>query len=296
MFCRNCGKQMNQSQAMCLSCGVNKGQGTGFCINCAAPVQPGATICKNCGIKVGKLKDLSLAKPVFCKNCGSGMMSVQDVCLKCGSAANTGTAHCGACGKPVNENQAMCLNCGANIQKGINFSGGAGAVGDMMGNAMNMLKNTAGGASTQSSKFDLFTHIALGVLFISLLLPYIGISMMGISISFNFLTLGFQGENIVAILIVLIMLAAIIGHYVFAFVPNLKPMASSFGFIFPLVAGGVAVLFNVFMMFDSFGFGAAMSMFGTGVSIFSVLGLGFWLMLIAGLGTVATVLLPKFMK
>ena len=53
MFCRNCGEQMNENQAVCLKCGVEKGKGNSFCPNCGNAVSPEASICVNCG---GSLK------------------------------------------------------------------------------------------------------------------------------------------------------------------------------------------------------------------------------------------------
>jgi TM2 domain-containing membrane protein YozV len=52
MFCKNCGKEMNDNQAICLSCGVKTGDGTSFCQNCGNPVAPGAEVCLSCGVAV----------------------------------------------------------------------------------------------------------------------------------------------------------------------------------------------------------------------------------------------------
>ncbi len=54
MFCKNCGEQMNDNQAICLKCGVKTGQGEGFCANCGQPVAPGAEVCLSCGVAVKK--------------------------------------------------------------------------------------------------------------------------------------------------------------------------------------------------------------------------------------------------
>ena len=34
MYCRNCGEQMNDNQAICIKCGVKVGEGTTYCANC----------------------------------------------------------------------------------------------------------------------------------------------------------------------------------------------------------------------------------------------------------------------
>lgn len=54
MFCRNCGKEMNENQAICLNCGVKTGEGSAFCSNCGGAVAPGAEVCMNCGVAIKK--------------------------------------------------------------------------------------------------------------------------------------------------------------------------------------------------------------------------------------------------
>ncbi len=54
MFCKNCGKEINENQAICLSCGVKKGEGSTFCENCGQPVAAGSDVCLNCGVAVKK--------------------------------------------------------------------------------------------------------------------------------------------------------------------------------------------------------------------------------------------------
>ena len=54
MFCRNCGQEMNDNQAICLGCGVKVGEGTAFCQNCGKPVDAAADVCLNCGVAIKK--------------------------------------------------------------------------------------------------------------------------------------------------------------------------------------------------------------------------------------------------
>ncbi len=54
MFCKNCGQQINDNQAICLNCGVKVTDGVNFCANCGNPIAPGAEICLNCGVAVKK--------------------------------------------------------------------------------------------------------------------------------------------------------------------------------------------------------------------------------------------------
>lgn len=57
MYCKNCGEQMNDNQAICLKCGVKTGQGAGFCANCGQTVASGAEVCLSCGVAVKKAGD-----------------------------------------------------------------------------------------------------------------------------------------------------------------------------------------------------------------------------------------------
>ncbi|MDD6478594.1 MAG: TM2 domain-containing protein [Oscillospiraceae bacterium] len=54
MFCKNCGEQMNDNQAICLKCGVKTGDGVNFCANCGQPINPNAEVCLSCGVAVKK--------------------------------------------------------------------------------------------------------------------------------------------------------------------------------------------------------------------------------------------------
>ena len=54
MYCRNCGEQMNDNQAICVKCGVKVGEGTAYCANCGKDLAPGADVCLNCGVSVKK--------------------------------------------------------------------------------------------------------------------------------------------------------------------------------------------------------------------------------------------------
>lgn len=50
MYCKNCGGEMNDNQAICLKCGVATGTGNSYCANCGNPIAPNAAICLNCGV------------------------------------------------------------------------------------------------------------------------------------------------------------------------------------------------------------------------------------------------------
>lgn len=56
MFCKNCGSEMNDNQAICLKCGVKTGDGNAYCANCGHAVNPEAEVCLNCGVAIKSAK------------------------------------------------------------------------------------------------------------------------------------------------------------------------------------------------------------------------------------------------
>lgn len=50
MFCKNCGQQLNENQAICLNCGVNVGTGNKYCHNCGNELPENAAVCLKCGV------------------------------------------------------------------------------------------------------------------------------------------------------------------------------------------------------------------------------------------------------
>lgn len=54
MYCTNCGKEMNDNQAICLNCGVKTGDGKAYCANCGQPIAENAAVCTSCGVAIKK--------------------------------------------------------------------------------------------------------------------------------------------------------------------------------------------------------------------------------------------------
>ena len=50
MYCRNCGKEVNEKAIACLGCGVNPLLENKFCPNCGAPTQANQIMCVKCGV------------------------------------------------------------------------------------------------------------------------------------------------------------------------------------------------------------------------------------------------------
>lgn len=61
MYCKNCGAQMADNQAICLGCGVKVEDGNKFCANCGQPVAEGAAVCLSCGVAITPPKSEYLA-------------------------------------------------------------------------------------------------------------------------------------------------------------------------------------------------------------------------------------------
>ena len=53
MFCKHCGAEMNDIQAVCLKCGVRKGDGMRFCSYCGKEATFGSRFCSHCGAPTG---------------------------------------------------------------------------------------------------------------------------------------------------------------------------------------------------------------------------------------------------
>lgn len=49
----------------------------------------------------------------YCKHCGQPIDPEAVVCVRCGVAANQGTAFCRNCGQPVTPGATFCTQCGA---------------------------------------------------------------------------------------------------------------------------------------------------------------------------------------
>ena len=56
MYCKNCGAEMNDNQAICLKCGVEKNTGNSYCPNCGKEVAENASVCLNCGVALNSKK------------------------------------------------------------------------------------------------------------------------------------------------------------------------------------------------------------------------------------------------
>lgn len=58
MYCKNCGEQMNDNQAICVKCGVKTGEGSRFCASCGSTIDENASVCMSCGVAVKKAGNL----------------------------------------------------------------------------------------------------------------------------------------------------------------------------------------------------------------------------------------------
>jgi TM2 domain-containing membrane protein YozV/RNA polymerase subunit RPABC4/transcription elongation factor Spt4 len=53
MYCRNCGKAVNEKAVACPACGVPPRLERKFCWSCGEATQPNQTICTKCGVSLG---------------------------------------------------------------------------------------------------------------------------------------------------------------------------------------------------------------------------------------------------
>lgn len=54
MYCRNCGKELNENADYCTSCGVSTNKGSAYCSSCGSETNVEAEVCVKCGTKLKK--------------------------------------------------------------------------------------------------------------------------------------------------------------------------------------------------------------------------------------------------
>ena len=59
---------------------------------------------------------------MYCKNCGYAMDDHAAVCVRCGTAAGTGSGYCPCCGAQVKADQLVCIECGAALGKNAEYT------------------------------------------------------------------------------------------------------------------------------------------------------------------------------
>lgn len=54
MYCRNCGKEVDERAIACVGCGVAPRTGNKFCHTCGVPTEPIQIVCVKCGVDLRK--------------------------------------------------------------------------------------------------------------------------------------------------------------------------------------------------------------------------------------------------
>lgn len=57
MYCRNCGKEIDNKAVVCIACGVPPAKANKYCGNCGAPTDANAEVCIKCGIRLSSSKE-----------------------------------------------------------------------------------------------------------------------------------------------------------------------------------------------------------------------------------------------
>jgi len=58
MYCRNCGKEINENAEICPKCGVKSLAEKNFCQNCGVETKANQEICVKCGVKLQNISDI----------------------------------------------------------------------------------------------------------------------------------------------------------------------------------------------------------------------------------------------
>lgn len=61
MFCRECGKSVNENAVACTSCGVNPKLSNKFCYSCGVKTKDNQVVCVKCGVSLGSPSGSSFA-------------------------------------------------------------------------------------------------------------------------------------------------------------------------------------------------------------------------------------------
>lgn len=127
MYCKNCGKEVNQGAEFCTACGSRPLNGNSYCQNCGASVNANQEICIKCGVRLNNQvnnsnNSSSANEKLFCRNCGSEVSKNAEICTSCGSRPLSGKSFCQNCGSHTNENQEVCIKCGVRlVNKNTNY-------------------------------------------------------------------------------------------------------------------------------------------------------------------------------
>ena len=65
MYCRNCGKQLQENAVVCLNCGVQAGTGNKYCPTCGKQVDDLAVVCVQCGTPLKEMKKEKKLHPII---------------------------------------------------------------------------------------------------------------------------------------------------------------------------------------------------------------------------------------
>lgn len=57
MYCKHCGKEIDEQAAICVACGYSNGVGKNYCWHCGSPIaDENAQVCVSCGYPLHKVK------------------------------------------------------------------------------------------------------------------------------------------------------------------------------------------------------------------------------------------------
>lgn len=119
MYCRHCGKEVNEEAIYCMNCGKKPLTGHEHCHSCGTDTTDGQEICIKCGVNLKKpqmpSKSTKSEKHSHCRHCGNSINEHAEICVKCGKEPTTGYAFCQKCGTDTTDDQVVCINCGVHL-------------------------------------------------------------------------------------------------------------------------------------------------------------------------------------
>ena len=76
MYCRNCGKEIDNLAVVCVGCGVPVNRGYKFCNHCGAETSPEAAFCIKCGRSLGPVITPPTAQPQEKSRIAAGLLGI----------------------------------------------------------------------------------------------------------------------------------------------------------------------------------------------------------------------------
>ena len=81
---------------------------------------------------------------MFCRNCGTELGGVPEVCFNCGARPLMGDGFCWNCGGPTSVHSEVCVRCGASLSREAETKSGGGTAAVTVGGVLTIILGVLG--------------------------------------------------------------------------------------------------------------------------------------------------------